>query len=398
MKFDELTLKEELMKGIKHAGFTDLTLIQEKTVKPALEGTDIVGQSKTGSGKTAAFAIPILEKIGGGGVQAIILTPTRELCVQVTDVFQQLGNHMNVRTTSVYGGVSLDNQVRDIKKSQVVIGTPGRVLDHLNRQTLSLRGIKFFVLDEVDRMSDMGFIEDVERILSATNKDKQTLLFSATLTPEVLDLVEKHLKKPITIKTDSYVEKQYLKQVYYNTMPKDKFSLLVHLLKKDVEGLKLIFCATRREVDILTTNLKRQGIKVMAIHGGLTQPRRLKALEQLRDEKINVLVATDVAARGLDIKNVVTVYNYDVPKNSQDYIHRVGRTARASQSGKAITLLTHHDHENFSRVLQDSSLEITSEQKPSFERIAFQRNTQQRRPQGRGNFPPRRGQRPQRRR
>ncbi len=390
MRFEELKIKEDLMKGIKHAGFTDLTLIQEKTVKPALEGTDVVGQSKTGSGKTAAFAIPILEKIDGRGVQAIVLTPTRELCVQVTDVFQQLGKHMNIRTTSVYGGVSLDNQVHEIKKSQVVIGTPGRVLDHLTRQTLNLRGIKFFVLDEVDRMSDMGFIEDVERILSATNKEKQTLLFSATLTPDVLDLVEKHLKKPITIRTDSYVEKHFLKQVYYDIMPKDKFSLLVHLLKKDVEGLKLIFCATRREVDILTTNLKRQGIKVMAIHGGLTQPRRLKALEQLREEKINVLVATDVAARGLDIKNVVTVYNYDVPKTSQEYIHRIGRTARASQSGKAITLLTHFDHENFSRVLQDSSLEITSEQKPNFERIAFQRQAQQRRQTGRG-FPQRRG-------
>ncbi|MBI4177434.1 MAG: DEAD/DEAH box helicase [Candidatus Aenigmarchaeota archaeon] len=374
MNFEDLGLKPELLKAVQELEFTELTEIQEKSIPEIQAGKDVVGQSSTGSGKTAAFGLPILEKIENGkGVQALVLTPTRELCVQVTDALRSFGKFVNVNVAGVFGGVSLDPQVSAIRTAEIVVGTPGRILDHMERRTINFQNVKFLVIDEADRMFDMGFIEDVEKIIRHTPKQRQTLLFSATMPPEVRHVVERHLISPVTIKGVVYVDTSLLRQVYYDVKPHDKFSLLVHLLKQNKEGIALVFCATRREVDAVASNLKEQGINALPIHGGMEQNKRLKAVDALKSEKITVLVATDVAARGLDIRNVSHVYNYDVPKSSADYIHRVGRTARAGSEGDAVTLLSERDHVSFTMVLRDRSLKIVRTEKPGFERVPFKR-------------------------
>ncbi len=383
MKIEDLNLKHSITKAINELGFTDLTEIQEKCIPEILKGKDIFGQSSTGSGKTAAFGVPILEKIEGHkGIQALVLTPTRELCCQVTDAIRSFSRHLEFRITSVYGGVGIEPQIDHLKRADIVIGTPGRILDHINRRTIDLRNVKFFVLDEADKMFEMGFIDDVEKIMKNISENRQTLLFSATLPSGVNHLIKKHLKSPITIKSQIHVDKKLLKQVYYDLKSNIKFSLLVHLINKNPEGLAIVFCGTRREVDLLSTNLNAQKINAIAIHGGLTQNRRLHAIEILKGKKGAVLVATDVAARGLDIKNVSHVYNYDVPKTSEDYIHRIGRTARAGNEGDAVTLLTERDHENFRRVLSDRTLQIHKEEIPQLENIKFERFNDQRRHSG----------------
>ncbi len=374
MKIEDLNLNPLLLKAVKGMGFAEATPIQEKCIPEIRKGHDVVGQSSTGSGKTAAFALPILEKISSGqGIHALVLTPTRELCVQVTDAINEFGRYMHIRAVSVYGGVGIEPQMRAIRTADVVVGTPGRILDHLERKTIKFDNVKYLVLDEADRMFDMGFIDDVERIISQVPKDRQTMLFSATIGADVHNVVRKHMRTPVTIKGEIYVDKNLLKQVYYDVKSYDKFSLLVHLLRKSTSGLALIFCATRREVDTVSRNLKMQGMKAMAIHGGLTQNRRLYALDSLKKGHINVLVATDVAARGLDIKDVSHVYNYDVPKTSEEYVHRIGRTARAGMGGDAVTLLSDRDYENFSSVLRDRTLDIKKAEPPQFEKVAFVR-------------------------
>lgn len=374
MKFEELGLNPLLLKAVKGMGFEEAMPIQEKCIPEIRNGKDVVGQSSTGSGKTAAFGLPILEKIEPGrGIQALILTPTRELCVQVTDALNEFGRHIRTRAVSVYGGVGIGPQISAIKTADIVVGTPGRILDHLERQTISFSKARFLVIDEADKMFQMGFIEDVERIISHVPKERQTLLFSATMSADVHGIVRKHLRTPVTAKGEIYVDKSLLKQVYYDIRPYDKFSLLVHLLKRETPGLALVFCATRREVDVVAKNLKAQGSKAMAIHGGLTQSRRLHALDSLKAGHINVLVATDVAARGLDIKDVSHVYNYDVPKSSEEYVHRIGRTARAGMNGEAVTLLTERDYDNFNNVLRDHTLEIRKAELPQFEKVQFLR-------------------------
>ncbi len=374
MKIEELNLNPLLLKAVKGMGFTEATPIQEKCIPEIKLGKDVVGQSSTGSGKTAAFGLPILEKINPGkGLQALVLTPTRELCVQVTDALNEFGRHLNIRAASVYGGVGIEPQIRAIRTADMVVGTPGRILDHLERRTITFDKTKFLVLDEADRMFDMGFVDDVERIISHVPRERQTMLFSATFSSAIHGLVRKHLRSPVTIKGETYVDKSLLRQAYYDVKSYDKFSLLVHLIKKNPQGLALIFCATRREVDVVAKNLKMQQINAMAIHGGLTQNRRLYALDSLKKGHISALVATDVAARGLDIRDVTHVYNYDVPKTSDEYVHRIGRTARAGDKGDAVTLLSERDYENFNNVLRDRSLDIRKAEVPQFEKLRFER-------------------------
>ncbi len=374
MEIKDLKLSPHLLRALEVLEFTHPTQIQERAIPEILQGKDIFGHSSTGSGKTAAFGLPILEKIHPGkGLQSLILTPTRELCVQVTEALRSFAKFTAVKITSVYGGVGIEPQIHAIRTADIVVGTPGRILDHMKRKTLNLNNIKFLVLDEADKMFEMGFVDDVEEIISYTPKERQTLLFSATVPASVHRLVKKHLKSPITIKSEIYVDKSLLKQVYYVIKPFEKFSLLVHLLKKNPEGLVLVFCGTRRTADTVARNLFNNGVHAMAIHGGLTQNRRSYALESLKSKKVNVLVATDVAARGLDIKNVSHVYNYDVPKTSDEYIHRIGRTARAGENGDAVTLLSEQDYDNFNRVLSDRTLNIHKESVPVFEKVTFER-------------------------
>jgi len=387
MKFEELNIHPALLKTIEGLGFEDMTQIQEKCLRDIHLGKDVVGQAETGSGKTLAFCLPILDRINvRGSLQALILTPTRELCVQVTDVFKEFGDQLGVRTMGVFGGVSIEPQIRELRRAHIVIGTPGRILDHMRRGTIDFQNIRFLVLDETDKMFEMGFIEDVEHIINQVPKQRQTLMFSATVSHEIYQITAKHLKNPLVIRTQSYVDKSKLRQIYYDIhQQNNKFSLLVHLLRNNTPGLAIVFCATRHESDLVARNLRHQGIHASAIHGGMSQNKRLQSLDALKHQKTDVLVATDVAARGLDIKNVTHVYNYDVPKTSKEYVHRIGRTARAGENGDAVTLLTERDHDNFRRVQVDDELNIELAEMPAFQKVPFIRTDMQRQGQFHGN-------------
>ncbi len=380
MKFEELNINKKLIDKTHEQGFEELTLIQEKCLPEIIDGKDVVGQAETGSGKTLAFCLPILDGIiPGEGLQTVVLTPTRELCLQVTDVFKDFGKILGIKTTSVYGGVGIELQIKKIRTSEIVVGTPGRMLDHLGRKTIDFRNVRFLVIDETDKMLEMGFIDDVEKIIHHVPKKRQTLMFSATIMRSIHRLMNKHLRNPVVIKTKSQVDKSKLHQTYYDIYQQNnKFSLLVHLLKNDTSGLAIVFCATRRESDVVARNLRKHGIHASAIHGGMTQSQRTRSLDALKNEETDVLVATDVAARGLDIKNVSHIYNYDVPKTSIEYIHRIGRTARAGENGAAITLLTAPDHDNFRRVQSNDEYNIEKADVPEFKKVSFSRKTDHR--------------------
>jgi superfamily II DNA/RNA helicase len=371
MAFRKLGLDENLLQAIEKSGYSLPTAIQEKCIPEALAGKDIVGQSLTGSGKTAAFGLPTIQKtIPRAGIQALILTPTRELAVQVMKTLQKYASHSKLNITAIYGGVSMQPQYDALRISEIVVATPGRLLDHIGRRSIDLSKVKVVVLDEADKMLEMGFIEDVTEIISNVPKDHQTLLFSATIPDEIKNIVTRYMRSPIMIKEKLHVDHSLLKQCYYDVQNFEKFSLLAHLLKNKTEGLAIVFCGTRTEVEVVSKNLNKQGVENLAIHGGLSQNQRMRAVDALKRGKIQALVATDVAARGLDIQNISHVYNYDCPKNASEYTHRIGRTARAGKGGEAVLLLSSRDHDNFRSVLRDRSLKIDKEEKPEFETVA----------------------------
>lgn len=364
-KFKKLGLSEELLKLLEKANFSEPSEIQEKVIPLILEGNDVIGGSATGSGKTLAFGAGIIEKtIPRRGSQVLILVPTRELAEQVGNVFIRFSGYRQLNVAIVYGGVNISNQIKSLKNSEIIVGTPGRILDHLQRGTIDFSRLKVLVLDEADRMLDMGFLHDVETIIRNCPKERQTLLFSATISPEVEHIASKHMRSPKSISVESYVDAEKLKQIYYDVSQNLKFSLLVHLLQKEEYGLVMVFCNTRRNTDFIGNNLKNLGIDTLVIHGGLTQSKRNSIMEKFNENKVYVLVCTDIAARGLDIKGVSHIYNYDIPKTSKDYIHRIGRTARAGKEGIAINLISDRDYENFNNVLKDSSLNIEKEETP----------------------------------
>ncbi|MFC1686033.1 DEAD/DEAH box helicase [Nanoarchaeota archaeon] len=370
--FKKLGLSKNLLKVIEELSFTVPSEIQEKAIPLVLKGKDVIGYAATGSGKTLAFGAGIAERvIKGKGVQALIMTPTRELAEQVADSVIMFSKHHKLTMQKVYGGVSMEPQIIGLRKAEVVIGTPGRLLDLLRRGTLKLDNLHILVLDEADRLVDMGFLPDVETIIKQCPKKRQTLLFSATSSPDMDYIQDEHMTNPTVIEVTQYVDPTKLTQVYYDVPTNLKFSLLVHLLKKDTSKLMMVFCNTKRNADIITSNLKKQNINALAIHGGLSQNKRTGVLKSFHDENIQVMVCTDVAARGLDIKNVSHVYNYDSPKNNKEYIHRIGRTARAGKEGKAISLVAERDYENFRNVINDSSLKIDLKEVPKIEKVPF---------------------------
>lgn len=368
-KFRDLGLSEETLGVLKKQGIVEPTEIQSKAIPFVLEGQDVIASSSTGSGKTLAFASALTEKIiPNGKIQSIILAPTRELAEQVTDAIRLFANK-RFKLVSVYGGVPIENQINKIKKSDIVVGTPGRILDHLNRRSLSLKDVKILVLDEFDRMLDMGFQKDVDKIIKEVPKERQTLLFSAT-TAGVEYLLDKYTKNAIEITTKSYVDHSKLEQVYYDVPDGLKFSLLVHLLKEEKSNLVMVFCSTRRNADFVVTNLNNLGIQAKAIHGGLDQKKRIRTLGEFhKDTGLNIIVCTDVAARGLDIKNVTHVYNFDIPGEPSDYIHRIGRTARAGSEGKAINILASRDYEKFSDVINQKNIKIDEMELPYIKKV-----------------------------
>ena len=369
-KFKKLGLGQEILEVLSELRFETPSEIQEKAIPLAMAGNDIIGGSATGSGKTLAFASPIIENLKPNGhVQALILTPTRELTEQVAESIKKFSKNKGLGVLAVYGGVSINRQIRQIQNTDVIVGTPGRILDHLQRATLNLSHVKFLVLDEVDRMFDMGFCRDVEKIIFKCPVERQTMLFSATISAEISYLAKKHTKDATQIAVKSYVDHSKLKQIYYDVEANMKFSLLVHLLKNENAGSVMIFCNTRRNVNFVEKNLKKSGMEVSAIHGGLTQNKRSRIMAEFQKGSVQVLICTDVAARGLDIKGVSHIYNYNIPIVSNDYIHRIGRTARAGNEGIAINLISNGDYENFGNVKQNDLLKIEKVELPVFGRV-----------------------------
>jgi ATP-dependent RNA helicase DeaD len=369
--FKELGISPALLTVVKKLGFTIPTQIQEKSIPHIVKGKDVIGESATGSGKTLAFGCGIVERcIPKQGIQALVLTPTRELTEQVKEDLKKLARQKQLNITAVYGGVAIGPQMRALSTAEVVVATPGRLLDHLQRRTINISKVKILVLDEADRMFDMGFIDDVERIIHAIPRKRQTLFFSATMSSRVQELAKRHMRSPLKVFGKRMVDPRKLKQVYYDVMGNMKISLLVYLLKKERSGLSMVFCNTRNTTDFVKTNLKANKIDAIAIHGGMTQSKRTKTSELFNKGKVGVLICTDVAARGLHIEQVSHVYNYEIPRDPKDYIHRIGRTARAGEYGKVINLLCDRDHANFSKIQREyRDFDIEKAKRPYLEKI-----------------------------
>ncbi len=369
-KFRKLGLIEPIIQSIQEQEFKIPSEIQEKAIPLIIEGRDVIAGAATGSGKTLAFASGIIKNVEPGkGIQALVLTPTRELANQVASAIYKFSEYKELDVCSIYGGVSINPQISQLRRADVVVGTPGRILDHLTRRTIDLRGIKILVLDEADRMLDMGFQKDVTRIIENCPRHRQTLLFSATISNDIFLLAKKYMNNPVEVSAEAYVDATKLKQVFYDVDGSEKFSLLLHLLKNEKSGLVMVFCNTKRTTDIIERNLNEFGIEALAIHGGHSQEKRNRTMENFHEKTIQVMVCTDVAARGLDIKGVSHVYNYEAPKDSKDYIHRIGRTARAGEQGKVINIISQSDYENFRRIVHNQELNICREEIPEFERV-----------------------------
>ncbi len=342
--FAQLGLAEPLLRAVADAGYAHPTPIQAQAIPLALKGRDLIGLAQTGTGKTAAFTLPIIDRLldGPRRTRALILTPTRELCVQVEESFQKYGIHSGIDVVPVYGGVPLEPQERKLRDGvDVVVATPGRLLDHLERQNVVFDDLEILVLDEADRMLDMGFAPQINRIVSQIPPYRQTLLFSATMPPEVEALARRYLRKPIVVQVGrrSMAANTVTHAVY--TVPSDKKSaLLSHLLKQADMDSVLVFTRTKHGADRVVRHLERGGISATAMHADKTQVQRSQALEGFKDGSIRVLVATDIAQRGLDVSGISHVINYDVPQQPEDYVHRIGRTGRAATTGDAFTFMS----------------------------------------------------------
>jgi ATP-dependent RNA helicase RhlE len=342
--FDELGLAPELLDAVRDAGYTHPTPIQEQAIPLARKGRDLIGLAQTGTGKTAAFTLPIIDRLIGGPrrTRALILTPTRELCVQVEESFRKYGAHAEVDCVAVYGGVPLEPQEKALRAGvDAVVATPGRLLDHLERQNVVFDDLEVLVLDEADRMLDMGFAPQINRIVSQIPPYRQTLLFSATMPPEVEALARKYLRKPVVVQVGrrSMAASTVTHAVY--PVPRERKSeLLVELLKNGEMDSVLIFTRTKHGADRVVRHLEKAGISATAMHADKTQVQRTKALEGFKDGSVRVLVATDIAQRGLDVSGISHVINFDVPQQPEDYVHRIGRTGRAATSGDAFTFMS----------------------------------------------------------
>lgn len=339
--FGDIQLSKKILNAITDMGFEEPSPIQSQTIPLVLSGNDVIGQAQTGTGKTAAFGIPIVEKIADHRhIQALVLTPTRELAIQVSEEIAKIGKLKRIKTLPIYGGQSIDRQIRALQSGvQVVIGTPGRLLDHIRRNTIKLNSVKMLVLDEADEMLDMGFIEDIETIIQQVpSGDRQTLLFSATMPSAILRLADKYMKNAtvVTISKEQLTV-PLIDQVYYET--RDKLEGLCRVLDVETAGTLIIFCRTKKGVDDLVASLQARGYMADGLHGDLSQSQRDRVMRKFRDGKLEILVATDVAARGLDIDHVTHVINYDIPQDPESYVHRIGRTGRAGKKGVAITFI-----------------------------------------------------------
>ncbi|MFA5992854.1 MAG: DEAD/DEAH box helicase [Candidatus Pacearchaeota archaeon] len=371
--FKELGICESLLNVIKEEGFEEPSEIQIKSIPTILQGKDVIATASTGSGKTLAFGSVILQNTKKNfGVQSLILAPTRELAEQIARALNIFAKYNSLKIISVYGGVPINRQIKDLQYADVVVGTPGRILDHIARNTINLSRLNILVLDEADRMLDMGFKRDVEKIIMNCPKKKQSLLFSATMSQDIIRLAKGFMNNPVEISAEQYVDPTKLTQVYYDISDNLKYALLKHLLEKEVAKLVMVFCNTRRNVDFIANNLTSHGIDALPIHGGFSQEKRSQIMEKFNSKKFQILICTDVAARGLDIQGVSHVYNYDMPPESKEYLHRIGRTARAGNEGKVINIVASRDYENFGNVLKNRDLSIKNEETPEIAPVRIQ--------------------------
>ncbi|QHF54415.1 MULTISPECIES: DEAD/DEAH box helicase [Streptococcus] len=344
MKFTELQLSEDILLAVEKAGFETPSPIQEQTIPLALEGKDVIGQAQTGTGKTAAFGLPTLNKIdtNNQAIQALVIAPTRELAVQSQEELFKFGREKGVKVRSVYGGSSIEKQIKALRSgAHIVVGTPGRLLDLIKRKALRLEGVETLILDEADEMLNMGFLDDIEAIIERVPVTRQTLLFSATMPEPIKRIGVKFMKEPEHVKIAAKeLTTELVDQYYIRVKEHEKFDTMTRLMDVEQPELSIVFGRTKRRVDELTRGLKLRGFRAEGIHGDLDQGKRLRVLRDFKNDNLDVLVATDVAARGLDISGVTHVYNYDIPQDPESYVHRIGRTGRAGQSGQSITFVS----------------------------------------------------------
>lgn len=370
--FNDFQISEPIKQAIKDMGFEEPSPIQEKAIPVILEGGDVIGQAQTGTGKTAAFGIPVVDKVTSDRyVQALILTPTRELAIQVSGELQKLSAHKTIRTLPIYGGQSIGHQIKALKQGvQVVIGTPGRILDHLRRQTLKIDRVHTIVLDEADEMLDMGFVEDIESILRQVKGERQTLLFSATMPPAIKKLSRKYMTAPKTVTINKgEVTAPLINQMYYKVLERNKVDSLCRIIDSEDVELGILFCRTKKGVAELTEALQARGYLADGLHGDLTQSQRDAVMKKFRDSSIEFLIATDVAARGIDVENVTHVINYDIPQDPESYVHRIGRTGRAGRKGLALTLVTPREMKHLRSIEQEIKMSIPSQDVPTIEEV-----------------------------
>ena len=381
--FAALGLDPRIASALAALGYEEPTPVQRAAIPPLLEGRDVLAQAATGTGKTAAFALPLLSRVntaakGAERTSALILVPTRELAMQVAEAVHRYGKPMGVNALAVYGGSSMEMQVRALKRGvDVVIATPGRALDHIRRHTLQMTSLKTVVLDEADEMLDMGFAEDLEAILEATPKSRQTALFSATLPPRIASIAKRQLRDPVLVTIDREVvavgETARVRQVAYIVPRAHKMTALARVLDIEQPTSAIVFCRTRTEVDELSETLMARGLRADALHGGLSQDQRDRVMTKFRTKKTDLLIATDVAARGLDVKHVSHVVNFDVPADAESYVHRIGRTGRAGREGVAITLAEPREHRLLRNIERMTSQRIEIAQVPTVDDLRAHR-------------------------
>ena len=372
-QFATLGLKESVVRAISDLGFTKPSQIQEQSIPVTLSGADLIGQAQTGTGKTAAYSLPILTKMSNKkGIKALILAPTRELAVQVKEEMTRLSKYEKLDILAVYGGDSIDRQIRSLKKGvDIVVGTPGRMLDLIKRKCLHLENIEFLVLDEADEMLNMGFIDDIESILSHTPAERQTLLFSATMPEPIAKLAKRYMKPDaelVSVKKSSLTVSK-IEQSYFMINNKHRLEALCRLLDLDNPSSAIIFCRTKRGVDELVHELQAKGYMVEGMHGDMTQAHRLTTLKKFKEGTLNLLIATDVAARGIDVDGVTHVFNYDLPQDVESYVHRIGRTGRANREGTAYSLVTPKDFSMLKQIQKVTKGSITQKPVPTAEQI-----------------------------
>ncbi len=378
--FTELGLSPELLKAVAHVGYEVASPIQGEAIPVLMSGRDVVGQSQTGSGKTAAFALPAIEKVDATlrAPQVLVLCPTRELAMQVAEEVARLAQFKRgVKELPIYGGASYERQFFGLKNgAQIIIGTPGRVMDHLERKSLSLEHVKMVILDEADRMLDMGFRDDMVAILSKAKPDRQTVLFSATLPPGIKQMIAKFTRDAVNIRIeDQKLTVPNIDQVYYEVNRRSKLEVLCRIIDLQDMHYGIIFCATKMMVDELTEHLIARGFLADKLHGDIAQAARERVMRRLRDKKIEFLVATDVAARGLDVDDLEVVINYDLPHDAEDYVHRIGRTGRAGRSGRAITFADGREVWKLQHIMRFTKARIRRENVPTADEVEERRST-----------------------